>query len=41
MRATFADISDTRDVRLSGLGLVGLKLYGTPPRAPGIIICGS
>jgi len=38
LRATFHNVEDYRDVRLYGLGLRGVHLYGAAPDAPGILI---
>lgn len=37
-RLTLTDVSDTRDVRLKSLGARGIRLFGTTPVAPGIIV---
>ena len=38
LRLTVYDVSDVRDIRVYGLGLRGVNLYGTPPSAPGILL---
>ena len=37
-RLTVYDVNDLRDIRVYGLGLRGVNLYGTPPSAPGILL---
>jgi len=37
-RLTVYDVSDVRDIRVYGLGLRGVNLYGSPPSAPGILL---
>jgi len=38
LRVRMFDISSPRDVRIYGLGLRGVNLYGSPPSAPGILL---
>lgn len=37
LRVTIIGVTDTRDVRLFGMGLKGIHLFGTTPVAPGIL----
>jgi hypothetical protein len=38
LRLTVYDVADLRDIRVYGLGLRGVNLYGSPPHAPGILL---
>lgn len=38
LRISFSGIDNTEDVRVHGLGFRGLKVYGSPPNVPGIIL---
>lgn len=39
IRVTFTNVVDTREVVLGGMGFKGIRLYGSPPYAPGILTC--
>lgn len=40
LRITISGIVDVRDIRLYGVGLKGIHMFGASPRAPGIVVSG-